>query len=72
MLLTDRNEIGWKGIPERETKHLGIVGAAEFVPEHVHHNYKHSDAYEKSKANRTAIAASMGELGKTYSNPKSW
>lgn len=66
VLLADRSEIGWRGIEERDSKHLGLRGSsAEFTPEHVHHNYKHTDAYTKSKEARGKTAASAGEFSKT-------
>lgn len=61
VLLTDRSEVGWYAIPERETMSIGTPAAAEFVPEHVHHNYKYTDAYAKSKQTRGKIAAGMSE-----------
>lgn len=74
VLLSDRNEVGWKGIPERDSSHLGLRGAAEFVPEHVHHNWKHTDAYTNSKKERNKMAANQGEFGKPgqYSNADRW
>jgi hypothetical protein len=71
-LLSDRTELGWKGIPERDTKHLGISGAAEFVPEHVHHNYRYTDAYVKSKQRRNVAAANMNEFSKDLSKKELW
>ena len=58
-LLADRSEVGWYAIPERE--YFLTPAASEYVPEHVHHNYKHTDAYTKSKQSRGKIAANMGE-----------
>lgn len=69
VLLTDRNELGWYTIPERETRSVGTFGLAEYVPEHVHHNYKYTDAYIKSKESRGKIAASLGEAKNPLSNP---
>jgi hypothetical protein len=74
VLLTDRSELGWYSIPERETSNAcGISGgAAEFIPEHVHHNYKYTDAYVKSKQRRGKIAANPGETRGALSNVESW
>jgi hypothetical protein len=72
VLLADRNELGWRGIPERETKHMGITGSAEFVPEHVHHNYRFTDSYTKSKAKRAVAAANIGQFKQGLSNPNYW
>lgn len=71
-MLADRNELGWRAIPERESKTLQVGSTAEFVPEHVHHNYRYSDAYTKSKAQRSVTSASIGEYGKTFSNESRW
>jgi hypothetical protein len=51
-----------------------MSGSAEYTPEHVHHNYKFTDAYTKSKEARQKIAASTGEFGKTgkFSNSDLW
>jgi hypothetical protein len=74
VLLADRSEVGWYAIPERETtNNTGITGgAAEFIPEHIHHNYKFTDAYIKSKQKRGKIAANPGEFSKGLSNAESW
>jgi hypothetical protein len=74
VLLADRSEVGWYAIPERETSNsIGITGgAAEFIPEHVHHNYKYTDAYVKSKQRRGKVGASIGETRNGLSNIESW
>ena len=61
VLLSDRSEVGWYAIPEREHTSIGVPAAAEYIPEHVHHNYKYTDAYVKSKQARGKIAANIGE-----------
>jgi len=53
---------------------MSYTGATEIIPEHVHHNYKHTDAYTKSKASRNTKAAVTGQFGKAgeYSNEHYW
>ena len=72
VLLADRTEVGWYAIPERESKSMNHPGLAEYVPEHVHHNYRHTDAYVKSKERRQKKAASIGEFNQGLSNPELW
>jgi len=72
VLLADRSEVGWYGVPERESRSFGAQYATEFIPEHVHHNYKFTDAYVKSKQRRNKIAANNGEYGSAISRPDSW
>jgi hypothetical protein len=71
-LLADRTEVGWYGVPERESRSLGFPGLGEYTPEHVHHNYKFSDAYIKSKERRGQKAAAIGETQKSFSNAELW
>lgn len=70
-LLGDRTEIGWFGVPERESSHLGVA-SAEYVPEHVHHNYKHTKAYENSKSRRKVEKATGVAPVGSYSNEFYW
>ncbi len=72
VLLSDRNEVGWYAVPERDNRSIGAKYATEYIPEHVHHNYKFTDAYLKSKQKRGKIAANNGEFGSTLSIPESW
>lgn len=72
VLLADRTEVGWYGVPERDSKSMDIPGLGEFTPEHVHHNYKFTDAYIKSKQRRGKQAASYGELKNSFSNQEMW
>lgn len=51
---------------------MGITGLGEYTPEHVHHNYKHTDAYIKSKERRGVRAAAIGETQKRFSNQELW
>lgn len=72
VLLADRSEVGWYAVPERESRSFGAQYSTEFVPEHVHHNYKFTDAYVKSKQRRNKVAANNGEFGTAISRPESW
>ena len=60
VLLADRTEVGNTWVPDRGFSDAGTGG--EFIPEHVHHNYKHTDAYELSRQQRGKEAASMGQF----------
>ena len=73
VLLADRSEVGWYGIPERYCK-IGdeINFACEYTPEHVHHNYKYTKAYAESKKARGVEAAGSGQFTKGLSNSKYW
>ena len=72
-LLVDRSEVGWYGVSERESKHsAGVPFACEYTPEHLHHNWKYTDAYKKSKELRKVEAAYSGQFSRTTSNPKYW
>jgi hypothetical protein len=71
ILLADRSEVGWYGIEERDSSVLGVP-AAETVPEHLHHNWMHTDAYAESKKRRGVTnATEYGKKGR-YSNPEVW
>jgi len=72
VLLADRTEVGWYGIPERESRSMNHPGLAEYVPEHVHHNYRNTDAYVKSKERRQKKAANIGEFKTGLSNSELW
>lgn len=49
VLLADKTEAGWYFVPDRgycvETNTID----GEYTPEHVHHNWMHTDAYKKSR-----------------------
>lgn len=60
VLLSDRSEVGWKYIPERGSDPNRAYG--ETIPEHVHHNYLHTDEYEKSREARGVEGASSGQF----------
>ncbi len=72
VLLADRTEVGWYGVPERESRSMAIPGLGEYTPEHLHHNYRFSDAYIKSKERRGQKAAAIGETQKAFSKPEMW
>jgi hypothetical protein len=59
VLLADKTEAGWFYIQDRGTD-ANVTG--EFTPEHVHHNYLHTDLYKKSRAERGVEGANHGEF----------
>lgn len=68
VLHADKSEAGWKYIPDRSSNYNGYKHG-EYSPEYVHHDYMHTDAYEKSRAARGATGANHGEFlpGDRYS-----
>lgn len=62
VLLADKSEAGWYYIPDRGVDPETNTRHGEFVPEHVHHNYLYTDAYEKSRAARGASGAGNGQF----------
>ena len=56
-LLSDKSEAGWYYVPDRGYDPNIHTRHGESTPEHVHHNYLHTDAYEKSRAARGATAS---------------
>ena len=48
VLLADRTEIGNTFIPDRGQSEAAGRGG-EYMPEHVHHNYRNTDVYEQSR-----------------------
>lgn len=42
VLLNDRTEVGWKYISDRGTDSSVGTGQGEYIPEHVHHNYRYT------------------------------
>jgi hypothetical protein len=73
VLLADRSEVGWKGVPERSSNiNNDMPYGTEVTPEHVHHNWRHTDAYEVSKKNRNVQGASLSQFAKGLSNEKYW
>jgi len=61
VLLADRSEIGGYWLSDRgQDPNAGAGG--EYMPEHVHHNYKYSDVYEKSRERRGKEGALPGQF----------
>ena len=70
VLLADKSEAGWMYISDRGTD-ANVTG--EYTPEHVHHNYLHTDLYEKSRQERGKVGASHGEfLARNKFSPRQW
>ena len=44
-LLADKTEAGWYYLPDRGTDKANQTRPGESTPEHVHHNYLHTDRY---------------------------
>ena len=42
VLLADRSEVGWQYIPDRGSDPSTGTAQGEYIPEHVHHNWKHT------------------------------
>jgi len=57
VLLADKGEAGWYYVPDRGFDVETNTRHGEFTPEHVHHNYLYTDAYEKSREARGAEGA---------------
>jgi hypothetical protein len=51
-MLSDKSEAGWYNIPDRGFDIEQNTRHGEYNPEHVHHNYLYTDAYEKSRQAR--------------------
>ena len=62
VLLADKTEAGWYNIPDRGFDANVLTRHGESNPEFVHHNYLYTDAYEKSRAERGAEGASVGQF----------
>lgn len=58
--LADKTEAGWHYIPDRGFDTITNTAHGEYIPEHVHHNYLHSDVYEKSREARGVQGAAHG------------
>jgi pimeloyl-ACP methyl ester carboxylesterase len=75
VLLADKSEAGWKNLPDRGFDVNANTRHGEYTPEHVHHNYLHSDVYVQSrKARGVEHGASHNEFleqGK-FSDEKKW
>jgi hypothetical protein len=71
ILLENRSEVGIYTIPERYSKiNDNIPFSCEYTPEHVHHNWKYTNAYKESKKRRGVTSSSVGEFSKGLSNDK--
>ena len=62
VMLADKSEAGWYYVPDRGFDVECNTRHGEFNPEHVHHNYLHTDAYEKSRAERGVQGANPGQF----------
>ena len=74
MLLADKSEAGWYFVPDRGFDTECNTPHGEYTPEHVHHDYLYTDAYEKSREERGTDGAKPGqflEVGK-YSKREGW
>lgn len=67
VLNADKSEAGWYHIPDRHSASSG-----ESNPEYVHHNYLHSDVYEKSRQARGAEGSNGAWLNDKYHNESRW
>ena len=71
VLLADKAEAGWHYIPDRGFDYNTNTTHGEYIPEHVHHNYLYTDAYEKSREKRGVAGADQGQfLPKGQFSPK--
>lgn len=61
VLLADRTEVGTTWISDRGMDPNAGSGG-EYLPEHVHHNYKYSDVYRESQERRGKEAAQPGQF----------
>ena len=74
VLLADKTEAGRFYIADRGFDTNANTRHGEVTPEHVHHNYLHSDAYEKSRENRGKEGAGHNEflpVGR-FNNEERW
>ena len=62
VMLADKSEAGWFYVPDRGFDVECNTRQGEFTPEHVHHNYLHTDVYEKSRLERGVEGASPGQF----------
>ena len=62
VMLADKTEAGWFYVPDRGFDVEQNTRHGEYTPEHVHHNYLHSDIYEKSRAARGKQGASPNQF----------
>lgn len=74
VLLGDKTEAGWYYLQDRGFDPATGTGQGEYTPEHVHHNYKHNDVYERSRKRRGVEGAGANQFvpkGK-FSDEKFW
>ena len=57
LMLADKSEAGWVYVPDRG---WDVNATGEYTPEHVHHNYLHTDAYTQSRKHRGVESAGHG------------
>jgi hypothetical protein len=62
VLLADKSEAGWFNIPDRGFDTNTNTRQGEYTPEHVHHNYLHTNAYVESRKARGKEGAAHGEF----------
>lgn len=62
VLLSDKSEAGWYYVPDRGFDTVTNTIHGEYIPEHVHHNYLYTDAYEKSRKTRGVEGANHGQF----------
>ena len=62
VMLADKSEAGWYYVPDRGFDVEQNTRHGEYVPEHVHHNYLHSDVYERSRAARGVEGAQPNQF----------
>jgi len=62
VLLADKSEAGWYFLPDRGFDTITNTIHGEYNPEHVHHNYLYTDAYEKSRVKRGKEGAAHGQF----------
>ena len=73
-MLADKSEAGWHYISDRGYDIYGNTRHGENIPEHVHHNYLYTDAYEKSRDARGKEGAAPGQFlpAGQYSPQEKW
>lgn len=62
VLLADKSEAGWYFLPDRGVDYNTGTRHGEYTPEHVHHDYLHTDLYEKSREMRGKEGAQPGQF----------
>jgi pimeloyl-ACP methyl ester carboxylesterase len=62
VLLADKSEAGWFYVPDRGFDTNTNTYHGEYTPEHVHHNYLHTNEYEASRERRGKQGADRGQF----------